>query len=163
MNFFVIFLLTVNVILAIPQDLSGSYHFLHCSCTVLRCLEVSPYRLYQSANGDMTINYQSNKLAAFGKITTINNGQQTQISMRWIPGMDFDTNCTGLWIPKQRSFDLKCGDQQRYCTAHFQCQSNSGPCATTTTTSKAFSIHCHVFEQIIIGFISFLLIKKIVY
>lgn len=164
MNRFLLAILSLatNVILAAQQDFSGSYHFLRCSCTVLRCLEPSPYQMYHSPTGHMTVNYRSSVLAAYGQITPIENGRQTQISMQWTPGMDFDTNCTGLWIPTKRMFDLKCRNQQRYCTAQLECQKNSGPCFTNA--SNAFNSHLkHIFTKIIVGVIFVCLTQKFMY
>ncbi|CAF1627500.1 unnamed protein product [Adineta ricciae] len=118
--------------------------------------------MYHSPTGHMTINYRSNILAAYGQITPVENGRQTQISMQWIPGMDFDTNCTGLWIQTKGMFDLKCGNQQQYCTAQFECQKNSGPCFTNA--SNTFSSHFKpILIKIVVGIVFLRLIQKFIY
>ncbi len=132
--FFIIFLIP-DFNEAVVRDLSGTYDFQDCSCTVLRCLESSFYQITQTQNGDFTIYYTSNIIAGLGQTTSINDGQQTQVSIRWLPGMDFDTTCTGLWVPTKRSIDLKCGDQYRYCTGQLKCRQNSGSCAKNGSTS----------------------------
>lgn len=144
---FVLTLLTANVTVAAVRDLSGLYDFLDCSCTTLRCLEPSFYRLIQTANGAFTINYQGNRLAAYGNVTEINNGRQTRVSMRWLPGMDFNTNCTAAWVPNRRSMDLRCGDQYRYCTAQFKCRDQSGPCALRSSAAASRQ-PLHILSQI---------------
>jgi len=158
--FFLIIFLTTNGYVAALTDLSGVYDFQDCSCTVLRCLERSLYQINQTQNGDFTINYLFNILAARGKITTVNNGQQTQLSMQWLPGMDFDTNCTGIWIPTKRSIDLKCGDQYRYCTGQFKCRENSGPCAKNSSTALSIQ-YCSALWKMIFITIFLRIIKTI--
>jgi hypothetical protein len=159
MNFLFILLILISTYLieASVRDLSGSYDFENCSCTVLRCLEPYLYRLNQTQNGDFIINLFFNIPAARGKTTSIGNGQQTQLFMQWLPGMDFDTNCTGLWMPKTRSIDLKCGDQYRYCTAQLKCRDNGESCA------KNSSFSLNACWKVIMGLIFLLLIKKINY
>jgi hypothetical protein len=157
--FFLIIFLTTNANIAALTDLSGVYDFQDCSCTVLRCLEPSPYQINQNQNGDFTITYSVN-IAARGKITTVNNGQQTQLSMQWLPGMDFDTNCTGRWIPTKRSIDLECGDQYRYCTGQFKCRENSGPCAKNSSTALSIQ-YCSAFWKMIFITIFLRVIKTI--
>ncbi|CAF2790781.1 unnamed protein product [Rotaria sp. Silwood2] len=142
------------------QDLSGSYDFENCACTVLRCLEKSIYRFNQSQNGDFTIYYKFNIEAAHGRAISINNGQQTQVSMRWLPGMDFDTVCNGTWIPTRRLIELKCGDQQRYCTGQFKCRYNSGPCAKNSSTS-IFIQYMNSLSKIIISLLLLIFIEQI--
>ena len=53
--FLVTFLTTAHLNGAAVQDLSGSYSFENCVCTVLRCLKPSPYQVNQSPNGHFTI------------------------------------------------------------------------------------------------------------
>jgi hypothetical protein len=157
-----IILLTVNFNEAILRDLSGSYNIENCSCTVLRCLAPYLYQFNQTKNGDLLIHIFSNTLAARGKTISINNGQQTQISIQWLPGMDFDTNCTGLWMPATRSIELRCGDQYRYCSGQFQCRQNSGPCANNSSTTL-YVQYINALGKLIISSFFLLLFKKISY
>jgi len=158
--YFIIFLLT-NFNEGAVTDLSGLYNFQECSCTVLRCLEPFYYRINQNQTGDFVIYYLVTVPAALGK-TTINNKGQTQVSMNWLPGMNFNTNCTGLWVPTKRSIELKCGDQYRYCTAQLTCRSNNGVCATNTSMSLNNQYIGTVWKIIIsLLFLSFLSIEKI--
>ena len=122
------------VIVTSIQDLTGSYNFDNCSCTVLRCLSPSSYQINQTQNGDVIVRYL-NQRAASGKAISMDNGRRTQLSIRWEPGMDFDTNCTGLWIPEKKFIDLKCGGLTQYCTGRLQCLDKSGPCAMSTSSA----------------------------
>ncbi len=157
--YFIILLLT-NFNEAAVKDLSGLYNFQDCSCTVLRCLEPYYYEIKQAQNGNFVIYYRVTIVAALGKTTSINNEQQTQVSMNWLPGMDFDTSCTRLWVPKKRSIELKCGDQYRYCTAQLKCRDNNGVCATNSSTSLNKQYIGTVWKIIIsLLFLSLLLIE----
>jgi hypothetical protein len=155
-----IFFLIINFNEAVIRDLSGLYDFEDCSCTVLRCLERSFYRINQNEDGDFIIYYRDSVVAAWGKTISINNGRQTQVSIRWLPGMDFDTNCTGIWIPSKRSIDLKCGDQYRYCTGQPKCRNNSGPCATNNSISLNIQYIKNLWKIIISLSLLFLLIDS---
>ena len=136
MNIFLLILIvwTRLVIVTSIQDLTGSYNFDNCSCTVLRCLSPSSYQLNQSQNGDVIVRYL-NQRAASGKAVSVDNGRRTQLFIRWEPGMDFDTNCTGLWISEKRFVDLKCGGVNQYCTGRLQCLEKSGPCTMSTSAA----------------------------
>ncbi|CAF1076412.1 unnamed protein product [Rotaria sordida] len=158
--FFILIFIIKHFSEATIQDLSGSYDFENCACTVLRCLEKSSYRFNQSQYGDFTIYYKFNIEAAYGKTISINNGQQTQIFMKWLPGMDFDTTCTGTWIPTRRLIELKCGDQYRYCTGQFKCRNNSGPCAKNSSTSLVIQ-YINTLSKIIICLLLLLFIEQI--
>jgi len=158
--YLIVFLLT-NFNEGAVTDLSGLYNFQECSCTVLRCLEPFYYQINQKQNRDFEIYYRVTVLAALGK-TTINNKGETQVSMYWLPGMDFNTNCTGLWVPTKRSIELKCGDQHQYCTAQLTCRNNNGVCATNTSVSLNNQYIGTVWKIIIsLLFLSFLSIEKI--
>ena len=120
---------------AVVQDLSGSYSFENCVCTVLRCLKPSPYQLNQSPNGNFTIYYGSCRAAALGRTTSFNNGRSTLVSMHWLPGMDFNTSCTGTWMPTRRFIHLRCGDQIRYCSAQLKQINSNVHCGRNSSAS----------------------------
>ena len=144
------------VFVASLQDFTGSYNFDNCSCTVLRCLSPSSYQLNQSQNGDVIVRYLTQR-AASGKAVSMDNGKRTQLSIRWEPGMDFDTNCTGLWIPEKRFVDLKCGGLNQYCTARLQCLDKSGPCAISTSAAghrQSISWSSNVFLSVVFVWMS---------
>lgn len=101
------------------RDLSGSYTLEDCSCTVLQCPPRFLYQFTQNVNGDLSVTYLTYR-AAQGKVTTFDISGRTELTLQWLPGMDFDTTCTGVSLVNQRSIDLKCGDQLRFCSGRFQ-------------------------------------------
>jgi hypothetical protein len=152
--FFFISLLTIHFSKGIVRDLSGLYNLDSCSCTVLRCLPSYIYEFNQSQNGELRIYIHSNILAGRGQTISINNGQELHLFIEWLPGMDFDTNCTGHWLPLKKSIEFKCGNQNRYCTGQFSCRQNSGPC----DKNNANALYINTLQKIIISSIFLLLI-----
>lgn len=116
------------------RNVTGLYEFADCSCTVLNCLEQNSYQLNHHDDGSLTIIYR-NYLSARGRVTLLGNGS-TRLSIDWLPLMDFDTNCTGIWNPRDKTVPLNCGDQYRYCRARLRCTENSGPCWSASSQSS---------------------------
>ena len=130
------------------RDLSGSYTLEDCSCTVLQCPPRSSYQFTQNVHGDLSVTYLTYR-AAQGKVTTFDNSGRTELTLQWLPGMDFDTTCTGFALINQRSIELRCGDQLRFCSGRFQ----------QIKTNRAFPLG---FSPVVIFvFFLFVLIEKI--
>ena len=116
-------LLCLLIVLSSPivsrGQLSGSYTFDGCSCTVLQCPPRFSYEFSEPVAGDLRVTYRT-YLAAQGKVLRYENGRRLEVTLQWLPGMDFDTACTGVVTNNQRSIELRCGDQLRGCSGRFQ-------------------------------------------